>query len=35
MNLRVFKRNNISLDYVKTKIEIEILWNQLIYDQIY
>ena len=26
------KGNNISLDYIKTKIEIEILWNQLIYD---
>ena len=27
------KRNNISLDYVKTKIQIEILWNKLIYDK--
>ena len=27
------KRNNISLDYVTKKIEIEILWNQLIYDR--
>jgi peptidyl-prolyl cis-trans isomerase SurA len=27
------KRNNISLDYVIKKIEIEILWNQLIYDR--
>lgn len=25
--------NNISLNYVQKKIEIEILWNQLIYDQ--
>ena len=25
--------NNISLNYVKKKIEIEILWNQLIYDR--
>jgi peptidyl-prolyl cis-trans isomerase SurA len=27
------KSNNISLDYVQKKIEIEILWNQLIYDR--
>ena len=27
------KGNNISLDYIKTKIQIEILWNQLIYDK--
>ena len=27
------KRNNISLDYVKKKIQIEILWNKLIYDK--
>ena len=27
------KGNNMSLDYVKTKIQIEILWNQLIYDR--
>ena len=27
------KKNNISLDYIKTKIQIEILWNQLIYDK--
>ena len=27
------KENNMSLDYVKTKIQIEILWNQLIYDR--
>ena len=27
------KESNISLDYIKTKIEIEILWNQLIYDK--
>ena len=27
------KRNNLSLDYIKTKIQIEILWNQLIYDK--
>jgi len=27
------EQNNISLDYVKKKIEIEILWNQLIYDR--
>ena len=27
------KRNNISLDYVTKKIEIEILWNRLIYDR--
>jgi len=25
--------NNISLDYIKKKIQIEILWNQLIYDK--
>ena len=25
--------NNISLNYVQKKIEIEILWNQLIYDR--
>ncbi|MDA9898644.1 peptidylprolyl isomerase [Candidatus Pelagibacter ubique] len=25
--------NNISLNYVRKKIEIEILWNQLIYDR--
>ena len=27
------KGNNMSLDYIKTKIQIEILWNQLIYDR--
>ena len=27
------ERNNISLNYVQKKIEIEILWNQLIYDR--
>ena len=27
------KGNNMTLDYVKTKIQIEILWNQLIYDR--
>ena len=27
------KSNNISLSYVQKKIEIEILWNQLIYDR--
>ena len=27
------KENNMSLDYIKTKIQIEILWNQLIYDR--
>jgi len=27
------KESNISLDYIKTKIQIEILWNQLIYDK--
>ncbi len=27
------KRNNLSLDYIKTKIQIEILWSQLIYDK--
>ena len=27
------KKNNISLDYIKIKIQIEILWNQLIYDK--
>ena len=27
------KGNNMSLDYVKTKIQIEVLWNQLIYDR--
>ena len=27
------KSNNISLNYVQKKIEIEILWNQLIYDR--
>jgi peptidyl-prolyl cis-trans isomerase SurA len=27
------KENSISLDYIKTKIQIEILWNQLIYDR--
>jgi len=27
------KGNNMSLNYVKTKIQIEILWNQLIYDR--
>ena len=27
------KGNNMSLDYVKTKIQIEILWNKLIYDK--
>ena len=26
-------RNNISLDYIQKKIEIEVLWNQLIYDR--
>ena len=30
---RYLKKNNISLDYIKTKIQIEILWNQLIYDK--
>ena len=25
--------SNISLDYIKKKIQIEILWNQLIYDK--
>jgi len=30
---RYLKRNNMSLDYVKTKIQIEILWNKLIYDK--
>ena len=27
------KKNNLSLDYIKNKIQIEVLWNQLIYDQ--
>jgi len=27
------KENNISLNYIKSKIQIEVLWNQLIYDQ--
>ena len=27
------EENNISLDYIKTKIQIEVLWNQLIYDK--
>ena len=27
------KKNNMSLDYIKKKIQIEILWNQLIYDR--
>jgi len=27
------ERNSISLDYVQKKIEIELLWNQLIYDR--
>ena len=27
------KENNISLNYIKDKIQIEVLWNQLIYDQ--
>jgi peptidyl-prolyl cis-trans isomerase SurA len=27
------EENNISFDYFKTKIQIEILWNQLIYDK--
>ena len=30
---RYLKGNNMSLDYIKTKIQIEILWNQLIYDR--
>ena len=27
------KENNISLNYIKNKIQIEVLWNQLIYDR--
>ena len=27
------KNNNLSLDYIKKKIQIEFLWNQLIYDK--
>ncbi len=27
------ERNKISLNYIKTKLQIEILWNQLIYDK--
>ena len=27
------KENNMSLNYIKKKIQIEILWNQLIYDK--
>ena len=27
------EENNISLDYIKTKIQIEVLWNQLIYEK--
>ncbi len=27
------RRNNISLEYIQKKIEIEVLWNQLIYDR--
>jgi len=27
------KGNNISLNYIKDKIQIEVLWNQLIYDK--
>ena len=30
---RYIEGNNLSLDYIKTKIQIEILWNQLIYDK--
>ena len=30
---KYLERNDISLDYVQEKIEIEILWNQLIYDR--
>ena len=27
------KNNNIAIDYIQKKIQIEILWNQLIYDK--
>ncbi|MDB9739277.1 peptidylprolyl isomerase [Candidatus Pelagibacter sp.] len=30
---KYLEENNISLDYIKTKIQIEVLWNQLIYDK--